>query len=174
MYPDADIWLVGHSLGGSLASLLGATFGLPAVAFEAPGEKSAARHLHLPVPRELIDNAPVTHVYHNADPIPMGTCNGALSVCAQAGYALETKCHLGTQLLSSSSSIPMLMRSSQGRVSYTTPSVNLDGYLMFAIIQFERLSPRSSRLIACGVKNIEFHLLSLSPTATSVPFLLTS
>lgn len=40
----------GHSLGGSLASLLGVTFGVPVVAFEAPGEKLAAARLHLPTP----------------------------------------------------------------------------------------------------------------------------
>jgi lipase ATG15 len=95
MYPDANLWLVGHSLGGALASLLGTTFGLPAVAFEAPGEKSAAGHLHLPVPHHILDNAPVTHIYHNADPIAMGACKGAFSPCEQAGFALETRCHLG-------------------------------------------------------------------------------
>lgn len=41
---------LGHSLGGALAGLLGATFGVPVVAFEAPGEKMAARRLHLPSP----------------------------------------------------------------------------------------------------------------------------
>ena len=50
MYPDANIWIIGHSLGGSLASLLGATFGAPVVTFEAPGEKMAASRLHLPMP----------------------------------------------------------------------------------------------------------------------------
>lgn len=40
----------GHSLGGSLAALLGATFGVPVVAFETPGEKMAATRLHLPSP----------------------------------------------------------------------------------------------------------------------------
>jgi lipase ATG15 len=94
MYPDADIWLVGHSLGGALASLLGSTFGLPAVAFESPGERLAANRLYLPVPPT---SPPVTHVYHNADPIAMGTCNGGMSLCEQAGFALETKCHLGEQ-----------------------------------------------------------------------------
>ena len=34
----------------ALASLLGTTFGLPAVAFEAPGERLAAERLHLPLP----------------------------------------------------------------------------------------------------------------------------
>jgi lipase ATG15 len=98
-YPDANIWLVGHSLGGALASLLGTTFGFPVVAFESPGERLAARRLHLPLPP--LSNAsglpitPVTHVYHNADPIPQGACTGLRSACASAGYALETRCHLG-------------------------------------------------------------------------------
>ena len=48
LYPDATIWLTGHSLGGSLAALLGATFGVPVVAFEAPGDKLPATRLHLP------------------------------------------------------------------------------------------------------------------------------
>ena len=96
MYPTATVWLVGHSLGGALASLLGTTFGLPAVAFEAPGERLAAARLHLPLPPRA---APVTHVYHNADPIPAGACTGALSPCAQAGYALESRCHLGRSIV---------------------------------------------------------------------------
>ena len=50
MYPNANIWLTGHSLGGSLAALLGATFGAPVVAFEAPAERMASRRLHLPSP----------------------------------------------------------------------------------------------------------------------------
>ena len=82
----------GHSLGGSLASLIGLTFGAPVVAFEAPGEKLAASRLHLPLPLSL-DH--ITHIYHTADPIAMGTCNGVSSSCALGGYAMETHCHLG-------------------------------------------------------------------------------
>ncbi|KAH9939429.1 Alpha/Beta hydrolase protein, partial [Amylocystis lapponica] len=92
MYPDSDIWIVGHSLGGALASLMGATFGVPVVAFEAPGDKLAATRLHLPSPPSTHH---ITHVYHTADPIAMGTCNGVTSYCAAGGYALETRCHLG-------------------------------------------------------------------------------
>jgi len=92
LYPNANIWLIGHSLGGSLASLLGATFGLPVVAFEAPGEKMAARRLHLPSPPSLQH---ITHVFHTADSIAMGACNGVLSSCSLAGYAMESRCHLG-------------------------------------------------------------------------------
>lgn len=103
LYPFADIWLVGHSLGGSLASLLGSTFGLPAVTFEAPGERMAANRLHLPLPPPIGDSSlppvPITHVYHNADPVPQGACTGVSSVCAQAGYALETRCHLGKSIV---------------------------------------------------------------------------
>ncbi|CAK5264678.1 unnamed protein product [Mycena citricolor] len=101
LYPTADLWLVGHSLGGALAALLGTTFGLPAVAFEAPGERLAAQRLHLPLPKPPLDSflPAITHVYHNADPIPQGTCTGVASLCAQGGFALETRCHLGKNVV---------------------------------------------------------------------------
>ncbi|KAF8163610.1 Alpha/Beta hydrolase protein [Crassisporium funariophilum] len=145
IYPSANVWLVGHSLGGALASLLGATYGLPAVAFESPGEKLAASRLHLPLPPPITlptplpppptpqlnrhrlfpfpskptqpsipfpdpstpapdppaDHHPIstTHVYHTADPIPQGTCTGMGSPCSQAGFALETRCHLGQSII---------------------------------------------------------------------------
>ncbi|KAG6810704.1 hypothetical protein H0H92_010667 [Tricholoma furcatifolium] len=107
MYPDANIWVVGHSLGGALASLIGVTFGAPVVAFEAPGERRAAQRLHLPSPassnmKELANRRNhkpstqhITHVYHTGDPIPLGVCTGVTSSCAIGGYALETSCHLG-------------------------------------------------------------------------------
>lgn len=50
LYPSANIWVIGHSLGGALASLVGVTFGAPVVAFEAPGEKMAAKRLHINLP----------------------------------------------------------------------------------------------------------------------------
>ncbi|KAI6017106.1 Alpha/Beta hydrolase protein [Pisolithus marmoratus] len=92
MYPHANIWVIGHSLGGAVSSLLGATFGAPVVAFEAPAEKLAATRLHLPSPPSTHH---ITHIIHTADPIAMGTCNGVTSTCALAGYAMETRCHLG-------------------------------------------------------------------------------
>lgn len=98
LYPpeDHDIWVTGHSLGGAVASLLGRTYGLPVVAFEAPGEMLATKRLHLPqapgIPKHL------EHIWHfgnTADPIFMGVCNGASSSCSVAGYAMETACHTG-------------------------------------------------------------------------------
>lgn len=95
-HPNAAIWITGHSLGGALASLLGRTFGAPAVAFEAPGELLATRRLHLPMPPGLpAYQEGVWHIGHTADPIFMGTCNGASSTCSIAGYAMETSCHSG-------------------------------------------------------------------------------
>ncbi|KAI0359725.1 alpha/beta-hydrolase [Trametes cingulata] len=96
LYPHSNIWMVGHSLGGALASLLGVTFGAPTVAIESPGEKMAAGRLHLPSPPAVQH---ITHVYHTADPIAMGTCNGVLSSCALGGYAMESKCHLGKSII---------------------------------------------------------------------------
>jgi len=65
------------------------------VTFESPGEKLAASRLHLPSPPSTHH---IHHVYHSADPIAMGTCNGILSSCALAGYAMETRCHLGKSI----------------------------------------------------------------------------
>lgn len=53
MYPESNVWIIGHSLGGALASLVGITFGNPVVAFESPGEKLASTRLHLPQPVRL-------------------------------------------------------------------------------------------------------------------------
>ncbi|KAG2749219.1 hypothetical protein P692DRAFT_20924999, partial [Suillus brevipes Sb2] len=58
----------------------------------APSEKLAATRLHLPSPPSTQH---ITHVFHTADPIPMGTCTGVTSSCGIAGYAMETRCHLG-------------------------------------------------------------------------------
>jgi lipase ATG15 len=96
IYPDSNIWIIGHSLGGGLASLLGATFGVAVVTFESPGAKMAAGRLHLPSPPSTHH---ITHVYHTADPIAMGTCNGVLSSCALGGYAMESRCHLGKSIV---------------------------------------------------------------------------
>lgn len=112
-YPNSQIWVTGHSLGGALASLIGYTFGVPGITYEAPAERMAAKRLHLPMPpgserkrdgksaeasggqKYMPPLLPITHVFHNADPIPMGTCTGQTSLCGSAGYAMESVCHAG-------------------------------------------------------------------------------
>ncbi|KAL7747305.1 putative lipase atg15 [Sorochytrium milnesiophthora] len=93
-YPHATVWFTGHSLGGAISSLLAATYNLPAVAFEAPGELMFARRLGLALPTDqsMLD---IYHFGHNADPIFLGTCRGPRSSCYYAGFALETSCHVG-------------------------------------------------------------------------------
>ncbi|KAG8739452.1 putative lipase atg15 [Ceratobasidium sp. 414] len=61
MYPDANIWITGHSLGGGLASLIGMTFGAPVVTFEAVPERLAAQRLHLPMPTIVYDTVTFLH-----------------------------------------------------------------------------------------------------------------
>ncbi|CCE34466.1 related to starvation induced protein PSI-7 [Claviceps purpurea 20.1] len=103
-YPNSNVWVVGHSLGGAVSSLLGLTYGLPVVTFEAVPEALAATRLGLPVPPGADPNVPQTrrntgayHFGHTADPIYVGSCNGATASCSFAGYALETSCHTGSE-----------------------------------------------------------------------------
>lgn len=102
LYPDAEVWLTGHSLGGSTASLLGLTFGLPVITFQAPGEALPAARLGLPMPPGNVAGAHQKRAYtgayhfgHTADPIFMGTCNSATSACTLAFYSMESQCHTG-------------------------------------------------------------------------------
>ncbi|KAL3447509.1 Alpha/Beta hydrolase protein [Aspergillus insuetus] len=102
LYPNANVWLTGHSLGGAMASLLGLTFGIPVVTFEAVPEALPAARLGLPVPPGNDARLPQTrkftgsyHFGHTADPVYMGTCNGVSSVCTWGGYAMESACHTG-------------------------------------------------------------------------------
>ena len=90
-YPDATIWLTGHSLGGALASMVGQTFGVPTVTFEAPGDRLASTRLHLPRAAHL----PLWHFGHTADPIFVGACTGPASSCWYGGFAMESHCHTG-------------------------------------------------------------------------------
>ncbi|KAJ3236090.1 putative lipase atg15 [Chytriomyces hyalinus] len=47
LYPYATFWVTGHSLGGSLASLVALTFDYPAFTFEAPGDLLFAKRIGL-------------------------------------------------------------------------------------------------------------------------------
>lgn len=49
-YPDAAIWVTGHSLGGALASLLGRTFGLPTVGLRVSGRAASFQEAASAIP----------------------------------------------------------------------------------------------------------------------------
>lgn len=88
-----NIVLTGHSLGGTLASLMGLTYSFPAVTFNSPGEMRYAKASGLKYDPSHLNK--IYHFGHNADTIFTGKCNGILSWCYIAGYIVETKCHLG-------------------------------------------------------------------------------
>lgn len=94
-YPNAKIWFTGHSLGGSIASLMAVTFPhTAAVTFEAPGDKLYASRMgltrRLPHHAYAIWNFGIT-----TDPVFMGTCQGPSTSCYLSGYAMETRCRHG-------------------------------------------------------------------------------
>ena len=99
MYPNAAFWVVGHSLGGSLASLVGMTVNIPAVTFEAPPERLPAERMGLIPPRHNMTakgaRAMAHHFGNTADPVYMGVCNGFLSTCSFWGLSFESQCFTG-------------------------------------------------------------------------------
>ncbi|KAI5212498.1 hypothetical protein AUEXF2481DRAFT_258680 [Aureobasidium subglaciale EXF-2481] len=102
LYPNADIWLTGHSLGGVVSALLGQTFGLPTLTYEAFPDALAAHRLGLPTPpghrigsQGVQHHSGIYHFGHTADPVYVGSCNEFDSACTLAGYAFESKCHTG-------------------------------------------------------------------------------
>ena len=124
VYPNSNVWLVGHSLGGAVSSLLGLTYGLPVVAYEAPPEAMAASRLGLPVPpnaksgrAQSRTNTGIYHFGHTADPMFMGTCNAATSACTLGGYSLESSCHAGQRCVYD------VVKDKNWRVSATTHSI---------------------------------------------------
>ncbi|KAF2156022.1 alpha/beta-hydrolase [Myriangium duriaei CBS 260.36] len=101
-YPDADVWATGHSLGGVVSALLGLTYGLPVMTYEAYPDALAASRLGLPVPpgyrigsHQTRTDLGIYHYGHTADPVFMGSCNSAFSSCTLYGYAMESLCHTG-------------------------------------------------------------------------------
>lgn len=98
IYPHAMFWTVGHSLGGSLASLVGLTLNIPAVTFEAPPDRLPARRMGLLPPNATSPDpkrAKTHHFGHTADPIFMGECNKFFSSCSVWGFSFDSQCFSG-------------------------------------------------------------------------------
>ena len=88
-YPKhTNIWLAGHSLGGALASLVALTNGVPAFAYEAPGDLLYASRIGL-LPNfnsvnemdNFLDGLDIYHYGNTGDPIYLGQCTGPTSSC---------------------------------------------------------------------------------------------
>ena len=101
-YPNAEIWMSGHSLGGVVSTLLGLTYGFPVMTYEAFPDALAASRLGLPTPpgyrigsHQSRPDVAIHHFGHTADPVFMGTCDAATSGCTLAGYAFQSQCHTG-------------------------------------------------------------------------------
>jgi lipase ATG15 len=106
LYPDSQVWMSGHSLGGAVSAMIGLTYGIPVLTFEAVPDALPANRLGLPVPPGTDPDRPgqrdftgAYHFGHSADPIYVGTCNGATASCSYAGYALESACHSGRECM---------------------------------------------------------------------------
>lgn len=104
LYPNSNVWMSGHSLGGSVSAMVGLTYGIPVLTFQSVPDALPANRLGLPVLPGSDPDRPAqrdyTGAFHfgqNADPIFMGTCNGASASCSYAGYALESACHTGRE-----------------------------------------------------------------------------
>ena len=112
-YPrHTNIWMAGHSLGGALASLVALTNGVPAFAYEAPGDLLYASRLGLlpnfNSPDEMdkfLDGLDIYHFGNTGDPIYLGQCTGPTSSCYVLilkkwfDYSLESKCHVGKECI---------------------------------------------------------------------------
>lgn len=96
-HPKASVWLTGHSLGGSLASLVAITDPnkASAVTFSAPGALRYAQVIGLVNDKEDTSNFPIWNYGLSSDPIFTGRCAGPTTSCYLAGYAIETVCRLG-------------------------------------------------------------------------------
>jgi lipase ATG15 len=86
-YPNAEIWLSGHSLGGATSNILGLREHIPALTFNAPGDQLYAHRLG------LHDEGSRIYQYGNTgDPLFNGDCG---TLCWIGGYDIDTKCHIG-------------------------------------------------------------------------------
>ena len=65
-----------------------------------------------------------TAIYHfgnTADPIFTGTCTGVASTCYLTGYAMESKCHIGSTCVYKNPDIPRSVNLSLALYARATP-----------------------------------------------------
>lgn len=87
-YPYTSLWLAGHTVGGSITSLVGLRHFPPHCKFRSPWR---ATRLNLATTHLVPKAKHIIHVYNSLDHLAQGNRNG----CTRRGYATETKCHVG-------------------------------------------------------------------------------
>lgn len=94
IYPDANFYFTGHSLGGAVAALLSANgTGVPAVTFESPPSRNYAWFAGLDV---SVASTPVTPVFNFGAFNDAIFCGGdACWPCSEGGAPIKTRCHIG-------------------------------------------------------------------------------
>lgn len=95
-YSGRELVLTGHSLGGTVASLLGARYGLPVVAFSSPGDAYIASILGIYDAGASYDR--IVHIGMCNDIVFRGECSEPYTACSIFGYPVETRCHIGRTL----------------------------------------------------------------------------
>jgi len=89
---NSELIFTGHSLGGTIATLMGIEYNKTVVTFESPGEKHYIDLLGLDY---TYVQDKIYHFGHNADTLFTGKCHGISSLCYLGGYMIYTKCHIG-------------------------------------------------------------------------------
>lgn len=87
-FDNSIVIFTGHSLGGTLASMMGLIYNKVAISFESPGDENYVKLIGLG--NENFNN--IYHFGHNADPLFTGNCG---KTCSTVGYYVDTKCHVG-------------------------------------------------------------------------------
>lgn len=93
IHSGRDMLLIGHSLGGTLASLVGIKYNLPVLAFSSAGDAYMASILGLYDTDKDYNN--IVHIGMCNDAVFRGECDGPYSPCGIMGYRIKTKCHVG-------------------------------------------------------------------------------
>jgi lipase ATG15 len=81
-----NVIFTGHSLGGTIATIMGILYNKTSISFESPGDKHYIDLIGLKA------HSGTYHFGHDADPIFLGNCG---NTCWTFGYNIYTKCHSG-------------------------------------------------------------------------------